>query len=227
MTDVVREAAASRPDLVVDTNPERSGLAMAAKRTIQFVFLACVAPRLLAFHLGRLIWGRDRAFLAASESIGRIPGMRGVYARQAFYSRTLARCGKDVYFGWQSVFAMTVAEVGESVYIGRRCNLGFAEIGDNVMLADGVQILSGGREHGRTAPSADTSSSGTHQDQPRTFRRTKIGAGAWIGTNAVIMADVGAGAIIGAGAVVNRPVPAGAVAVGVPARLIEPKPSRD
>ncbi len=202
-------------DRVVVEPGERSPAALAVKRAVQALYGLWVAPRLLAYRLAALVFGRDRAFLAASESIARVPGMHGVYCRQAFYRRTLAECGRDCYFGWLSTFSMPACRVGEGAYIGRRCSVGFADIGPAAMLADGVQVLSGGREHGRAeAPGA------SHREQPQEFRRMRIGAGAWIGTNAVLMADVGEGAVIGAGAVVNRTVPAGVVAVGVPARVV-------
>ena len=82
------------------------------------------------------------------------------------------------------------------------------------MLADGVQILSGGQEHGR----GDDAS--TMQKQQHTYRRVTIGRGAWIGAGAIIMADVGEHAIVGSGAVVNKPVPSNCVAVGIPARPV-------
>ena len=207
---------AGRDDVVTVAHPERGPLAMACKRGIQALALLWVSPRLIAYSLARGLWGEDRAFLAASESISRIPGMRGVYCRQAFYRRTLERCGRDVYFGWHSVFSMPRARVGEGVYIGRRCSVGYADLESEVMLADGVQILSGGREHGRSAGAEET-----HRDQPQEYRRVTIHRGAWLGTNAVIMADVGAGAIVGAGAVVTKPVPARSVAVGVPAAVVK------
>ena len=156
-----------------------------------------------------------RAFGAASESIASVPGLRGVYLRQAFYRRTLAQCGEDVYFGWQSVFSMPEARVGDRAYIGRFCSLGFAHIGDEVMLADHVQLLSGGQEH------AHGSVDKSIQSQGQCFRQVRIGQGAWIGAGAIVMADVGEHAIIGAGAVVNQPIPAYSVAVGVPARVIK------
>ena len=84
------------------------------------------------------------------------------------------------------------------------------------MLADGVQILSGGHEHG--VADSDTQS---HQDQAQTYQHLHVGEGAWLGINAVIMADIGAHAIVGAGAVVTKPVPDYAVAVGVPARVVK------
>jgi acetyltransferase-like isoleucine patch superfamily enzyme len=47
-----------------------------------------------------------------------------------------------------------------------------------------------------------------------------VGEGAWIGSAAVVMADVGSHSIVGAGAVVTRPLPDFVVAAGVPARVI-------
>lgn len=199
---------------VVVTSRRRTPSEMRVKRFVQALFSCRIAPRWLAYRLGRALMG-SRAFVSASESIARWPGMRGVYARQAFYRRTLEHCGQDVYFGWSSVFSMTEARVGDRVYIGQKCSIGFAEIGDDAMLANGVEVLSGGREH---AVRGDERL--PMREQPQTFQRVRIGRGAWIGVNAVIMADVGEHAVVGAGAVVNRPVPAGCLAVGVPARII-------
>jgi bifunctional UDP-N-acetylglucosamine pyrophosphorylase/glucosamine-1-phosphate N-acetyltransferase len=52
--------------------------------------------------------------------------------------------------------------------------------------------------------------------------RTVIGAGAFIGSDTMLVAplEIGAGAQTGAGAVVRRSVPDGKVAVGIPARVI-------
>ena len=61
--------------------------------------------------------------------------------------------------------------------------------------------------------------------------RTTIGDGAFIGVDTMIIAprDIGEGARTGAGAVVTNDVPAGKLAVGVPARIREPraKPAAD
>ena len=55
--------------------------------------------------------------------------------------------------------------------------------------------------------------------------RTTIGDGAFIGVDTMLVApiEVGQGARTGAGAVVTRDVPAGKLAVGVPARIREPR----
>ena len=194
-------------------SPERSPAFRLLKRVLRASFSLLVLRRLLVYRVANAMLGR-RAFSASSESIARVPGLRGVYLRQAFYSRTLSYCGQDVYFGWNSVFSMTEAGVGDRVYIGRYCSIGFGEIGEGAMLADGVQVLSGGHEHGEAREGV------AMQDQPQSYHRVRIGRDVWIGTGAVIMADIGDGCVIGAGAVVTRPVPPGSLAVGVPARVV-------
>lgn len=61
----------------------------------------------------------------------------------------------------------------------------------------------------------------------RRKHRTSIGDGAFVGVDTMLVAPVslGAAARTGAGAVVTRDVPAGKLAVGVPARIREPRPS--
>ena len=217
--DLPQSAGTVVPPTVRVELGQRSSLFVAFKRFVQAVFFLLVSFRLLIYYLLRALLGR-RAFMAASESIARIPGLRGVLSRQAFYRTTLARCGQDVSFGWMSVFSMPEAEIGDRVYIGRFCSLGYAHLGDEVMLADRVQILSGGREHTRSDASA------VMQSQEQVYERVRVGIGAWIGTGAVVMADVGEHSIIGAGAVVNKPIPPYSVAVGVPARVVKTLPSR-
>jgi bifunctional UDP-N-acetylglucosamine pyrophosphorylase/glucosamine-1-phosphate N-acetyltransferase len=55
--------------------------------------------------------------------------------------------------------------------------------------------------------------------------KTTIGDGAFIGVDTMIVAprEIGEGARTGAGAVVTRDVPPGKLAVGVPARIREPR----
>jgi acetyltransferase-like isoleucine patch superfamily enzyme len=50
-----------------------------------------------------------------------------------------------------------------------------------------------------------------------------VGAGAWIGTGAIVLADVGKGTVVAAGAVVTKPLPDNVIAAGVPAKVIRPR----
>jgi acetyltransferase-like isoleucine patch superfamily enzyme len=65
------------------------------------------------------------------------------------------------------------------------------------------------------------------QDQPRIWQKVRIGAGTWIGSGAVVMADVGRDCVIGAGAVVTKPIPDRVLAAGVPARVIRSREPQD
>jgi bifunctional UDP-N-acetylglucosamine pyrophosphorylase/glucosamine-1-phosphate N-acetyltransferase len=62
----------------------------------------------------------------------------------------------------------------------------------------------------------------------RTKHRTTIGEGVFLGVDTMIVAPVsiGDGAKTGAGAVVTRDVPPGKLAVGMPARMRDPRPPR-
>ena len=174
-------------------------------------------PLRLRYTLLRRVLGADRALSLVSEAAGKLPGLLGLYSRQAFYGRVLQACGRDVHFGYQTLLSKHDAEVGDRVYIGRFCTVGRVIIGDDTRIADGVQLLSGQHHHG-------TSKQGVQLDHVE-HQRITIGTGAWIGANAVVMADVGDGSIVGAGAVVTKPVASGTIVAGVPAKPI-PKQSQ-
>lgn len=185
-----------------------------AKCAGRFLGAVRAAPHLLGYWTMRGLVGRDRAFGSASEGVARIAGLVGIYARQSFYRRTLQGVGRDVHFGFMSVMSKTDAVIGDRVYIGRFCTIGLAELGDDVMLADAVQVLSGRHQHGREADDVPM------RDNPQTFTRVSIGRGAWLGAASVVMANVGANAVVGAGAVVVKPVAESAKVGGVPAKVL-------
>lgn len=169
-------------------------------------------PCIARYAVLRRVLGDERALSAVSERAAGRPGLLGLYTRHALYKRLLARAGSDVHFGYQTLLSKPAASIGDRVYLGRLCTVGWVEIGEDVRIADGVQLLSGSHHHGSAEQGVGLAGT-THQP-------IRIGRGAWIGANAVVMADVGEGAIVGAGAVVTRPVPAGQTVVGVPARPI-------
>jgi acetyltransferase-like isoleucine patch superfamily enzyme len=90
-------------------------------------------------------------------------------------------------------------------------DLGGIDIGDDVMLGPGVQLISSG-----------------HPLEPElrrsriTIAPVRIGRGAWIAAGAMVLQGVTVGddAVVAAGAVVTRDVPARTLVAGVPARVL-------
>ena len=100
--------------------------------------------------------------------------------------------------------------------IGRGCEIDVAEsvtIGAHTLLAPNVFITDHTHNHAK-AQRLD--------QQGSRVTPVVIGADAWIGAHAVVLAGVtiGDGAIVGAGAVVTKDVPPYAIVAGVPARVI-------
>ncbi len=191
-----------------------------ARALLRTAALAGACPCLLGYHLSAVPLGRRRAFSAASERLSRLPGLWGLHVRAAFYRRTLAHVGRDVHFGFMSVLSKPETRIGDGVYIGRFCTVGLADLGDGVMLADGVQVLSGRHTHGSQPVDGRPM-----RDNPQRCQRVIIGHGAWLGAASVVMADVGADALVAAGAVVVKPVADRQRVAGVPARAIVDVPS--
>lgn len=173
-----------------------------------------VTPSVLSWQLRSLAIGPDRALEASTQAWAGVPGLTGQYLRRAFLSRTLQSCAPTATIEFGTLFSSCKASIGERAYIGPRCHLGWAIIEQDVLLAAGVHVPSGARTHGTDDPAVPI------RDQATLKTAVRIGAGSWIGSVAVVLADVGRGAVVGAGAVVTRPVPDLSVAGGVPARVL-------
>lgn len=190
----------------------------AAKAVVRGLAWLAVTPSVLSWRLRAVAVGPDRALEASTQAWAIVPGLTGQYLRRAFLSRTLRSCAPDATIEFGTLFSSVKASIGRRAYIGPRCHLGWAVIDADVLLAAGVHVPSGARTHGTTDLSVAI------RDQPTLKTAVRIGAGTWVGSAAVVLADVGRDAVIGAGAVVTRPVPDRAVAGGVPARVLR---SRD
>ena len=177
----------------------------------------CVLPWLLSYWLSAAAFGPNRALEGASQALAFLPGMPGVYLRRAFLARVLTRCdaSAEVHFG--TLFSQAGAVIEANVYVGPRCQLGLVHLEPDVLLAAGVHVPSGGKTHAFDDPDAPIRGQGGER------KCVTIGAGAWVGANAVVLADVGAGTVVGAGSVVTTALPAFVVAAGVPCRVIRPR----
>jgi len=176
--------------------------------------VALVAPSIASFKVRSRLLGADRALEGSTQAWACAPGLLGQYLRRAFLSHAIAHCARSATIEFGTIFSSAQASLGERVYVGPRCHLGWANVEEDVLLAAGVHVPSGAHIHGTADPAVAI------REQPGAKRAVRIGAGAWVGSAAVVMADVGRGTIVGAGAVVTRPLPDQVVAGGVPARII-------
>jgi acetyltransferase-like isoleucine patch superfamily enzyme len=186
----------------------------AVKRLVHALATIVVVPMLVSFWIRASLGGRDRAVQGSTQALALVPGRIGICLRRAFLARVLPHCSYLATIEFGVLFSSASASVGDYAYIGPYSSIGFAEIGPEVLIASGVQVPSGARTHGFEDPNVPI------REQPSVKSRVRIGRNSWIGSNAVVMADVGVNCVIGAGAVVTKPIEDGAVAVGVPARVV-------
>jgi acetyltransferase-like isoleucine patch superfamily enzyme len=180
-----------------------------------------VTPSLLSYAVRRPLLGRDRALEGSSQALGLVPGLVGDYMRRAFLSQVLDGCANSVTVQFGTLFSQAGARLDAHVYVGPRCHLGLVHLEQDVLLAAGVHVPSGGATHGIDDPDQPI------RDQPGIRQRVRIGEGTWVGSAAVVMADVGKHCVIGAGSVVTRPIPDYSVAAGVPAKVIRSRQPQD
>jgi len=169
------------------------------------------APFVAAHRLGTRLIGEATSFRTMSETLSLIPGDLGVLIRRDAYRRTIASCGHDPSIAFGSILTHPEIVLGDDVFIGRHCVIGLATIGDDVMLADQVRVVSA--KHGMRRGIA-------MRLQALDLERVVIGSDVWIGSGTTVLAAVAGGTVVGAGAVVTKPMSANVLAAGVPARVI-------
>jgi virginiamycin A acetyltransferase len=173
-----------------------------------------VLPMFASFAIRARVLGADRAIAGSSQALALVPGLPGQYLRRAFFRLVLPGCHPTATIEFGTVLSSARAVFDENVYVGPRCHLGLVHLERNVLVAAGVHIPSGGAIHGTDDVERPI------RDQPGRATLVRIGEGSWIGSAAVVMADVGRDTVIGAGAVVTSAVADRVIAAGVPARVI-------
>jgi virginiamycin A acetyltransferase len=174
-----------------------------------------VVPALLSFTIRAALVGRDRALEGSTQALSMIPGITGEFMRRAFLCRVLASCHPSVVIGFGTLFSKAASSIGENVVIGPRCHLGWVAIERDVLIGPDCHLPSGAHTHGTD------DSDKPIREQAGAQVQVRVGAGAWIGSAAIVMADVGADTVIAAGSVVFQPIPESVVAGGVPARVLK------
>ncbi|MDA8087045.1 MAG: acyltransferase [Nitrospiraceae bacterium] len=172
-------------------------------------FLLMASPFILLSRLEEMAAHGESVFYCLANFFALFPGKVGSYLRSAFYYGALKRCDWETYIGFGTFFSHRSAEVGKNVAIGAYCIIGSASIGDNVMIASRVSILSGKHQH--------IDDSGQLVRSP-IFEKISIGEDSWVGEGAILMDDVGEKSIISAGAVVTRKAAPNSKLMGKPAR---------
>lgn len=198
-------------------------LRRAVKFTIYVASWIATSPLWAIEKVSQRVAGRDVWFVTQSEILSLLPGKLGRLLRNAYYTATLESCPYHVCLQFGCLFAYSRVRVGQNVYLGLHSKVGLVDIGDGTIISDDAQLLSGAHQHLSAEsphgvdPLSDIQKQMQSDPEPE---RISIGRDCWIGTRAVVMADVGDNCVIGAGAVVTRPIPSNCVVVGVPARVI-------
>ena len=194
-----------------------SAMKAAAKATLRFMALLAILPVVVGFWINSRLVGRNRALESATQLLSLFPGISGQYLRRAFLQRALARCHPTALVEFGTIFSQAGAILDENVYVGPWCVLGLVHLERDVLLASGVQVPSGGKTHAFDDPTRPIREQGGER------QLVTVGAGAWVGAGAIVLADVGRGTVVAAGAVVTKPLPENVIAGGVPAKVIRPR----
>jgi virginiamycin A acetyltransferase len=190
-------------------------LRRALKTTVDAVAIGLMSPLSLCAALERRVAPRsERVFNTCAQTVALLPGLPGMILRRGFYRVALDSCARDCFIGFGAIFTHRAVIVERDVYIGPYALIASSRLREACLIGSRVSILSGGVLHslgpsGRWLP-ADMSK----------MVQVEIGAGAWIGEGAIIIADVGSGAMAAAGSVVTTAVPGRVVVGGNPARMI-------
>jgi virginiamycin A acetyltransferase len=183
------------------------------KTTLHILAMLMVSPLIIAHFLIKGSIRKD-IFLFSTQFLSLIPGKPGSYLRIAFNRMTMAYCDTECTIGFATLFSQSDTEIHKGVYIGPQCNIGMSSIGKNTLIASGVHIMSGSKQH--TTTDLDT----PIKDQGGVFEKITIGEDCWVGNGALIMANIGDKCIVGAGSVVTKDIPDYSIVAGNPAKII-------
>lgn len=136
--------------------------------------------------------------------------------RYAYCRKLFKKCGVNVNIEPNATLSFRKIEIGDNSGIGNNARIGAALIGNDVMMAPDVIILS--RSHEYSSLDRPMRLQGDTEE-----KLVVIGDDVWIGTRVLILPGVriGKGAILAAGAVVTKNVPEYAIVGGNPARFIK------
>ena len=192
----------------------RTALRKGVKAAANALATVLALPSIVSFKVRSRLFGADRAIEGSTQALALLPGLPGRYIRRAFLRQALDYCDWSATVEFGTVFSQAAARIEAHAYVGPRCHLGLVHIGRDALIAAGVHIPSGGATHDFSDLTVPI------RLQPHHRSVVRVGEGSWIGSAAVVMADVGRHTVVGAGSIVTRELPDFAVAAGSPARVI-------
>lgn len=186
------------------------------KRTLKYILKIIIHTINLPF----LIWYLARikipyvSYKNVTISLSKHTGERGVLLRQAFYKRTLQECGDNLRVHYGAYFVYPNIRVGQNCTVEEYSIVSLCDLGNDVIIAARVSIMSGGNHHEVDDLNLK------FVDSLLPLKHISIASNVWIGTHAVIMNDVAEGCVIGAGAVLTRKYEQNMIIAGIPAVVI-------
>ena len=91
----------------------------------------------------------------------------------------LASCDRSATIQFGTLFSQAGARIDANVYVGPRCHLGLVHLEQDVLLAAGVHVPSGGATHGTDDVSRPI------REQAGARSLVRIGEGTWVGSAAI------------------------------------------
>jgi virginiamycin A acetyltransferase len=184
------------------------------KKIILSLLTILIGP-LIIVHFLSLLFTNNGIFLFSVQLLSLIPGKLGSLCRITFNQFAMTYCHSDIVIGFMTIFSQRDTELHKNIYIGPQCNIGSCIIEKNTLIASGVHIMSGNKQHNINDIYTPI------QQQGGFYEKVVIGEDTWIGNGCLIMANIGKKCVIGAGAVVTKDIPDYSIAVGNPAKVIK------
>lgn len=149
-----------------------------------------------------------------SIMLSKFPGYYGIILRREFYKRTLKKCGNNLSVFFGAIVVYPEVEIGDDCTIEEYSIVSLCALGNDVIVAARVSIMSGSHHH-------DINDVNTVFWKSKSYaKKINVGNNVWIGTHSIIMEDISSHSVVGAGSVVTKNFPPYVVIAGIPAKII-------
>lgn len=157
-------------------------------------------------------------FEPVAMRISLFPYRLGNRVRYQFYRKHLQKVGENVTFSLGCLVTNIKTTIGNNVRLGPYNTIGLAHLGDDIITAQHVHILSGSKQHSYADKSIPI------WRQKGLIQCVELKGDNWIGANVVVMANVGVGSIVGSGSIVVSDIPDMIIAAGNPCKKLKDRP---